>query len=61
MKKRRWIVTVLILGYAFLYAPILSLVVYSFNASQQVMVWGGFSTKWYGCYNSGDYGGAYSH
>lgn len=48
MKKRRWIVSTLILGYAFLYAPILSLVVYSFNASQQVMIWGGFSTKWYG-------------
>jgi putrescine transport system permease protein len=38
----------LILGFAFLYIPIVSLVVYSFNASRLVTVWGGFSTKWYG-------------
>jgi putrescine transport system permease protein len=36
------------LGFVFLYAPILSLVVFSFNASQLVTVWGGFSTRWYG-------------
>lgn len=36
------------LGFAFLYAPIVSLVVYSFNESKLVTVWGGFSTKWYG-------------
>jgi putrescine transport system permease protein len=36
------------LGLAFLYAPILLLVVYSFNASRLVSVWGGFSTQWYG-------------
>lgn len=35
------------LGLAFLYAPILVLVVYSFNASRLVTVWGGFSTRWY--------------
>jgi putrescine transport system permease protein len=34
-------------GYAFLYAPILLLVVYSFNASRLVTVWAGFSTRWY--------------
>lgn len=39
---------VLLLGFAFLYAPILSLVVYSFNESRLVTVWSGFSTKWYG-------------
>ena len=38
----------LVLGFAFLYIPIISLVVYSFNASRLVTVWGGFSTKWYG-------------
>jgi putrescine transport system permease protein len=32
---------------AFLYLPILLLVVYSFNASRLVTVWGGFSTQWY--------------
>jgi putrescine transport system permease protein len=35
------------LGFAFLYMPIVLLVVYSFNASRLVTVWAGFSTKWY--------------
>ncbi|WP_342165695.1 ABC transporter permease [Methylobacterium sp. SD21] len=35
------------LGLGFLYAPILVLVAYSFNASALVTVWGGFSTRWY--------------
>jgi putrescine transport system permease protein len=35
------------LGLAFLYAPIAILVLYSFNASRLVTVWGGFSTRWY--------------
>ncbi|WP_078118153.1 ABC transporter permease subunit [Thiosocius teredinicola] len=34
-------------AYAFLYAPIVSLVIYSFNESRLVTVWAGFSTKWY--------------
>ncbi|MGE0114292.1 MAG: ABC transporter permease subunit [Steroidobacteraceae bacterium] len=38
----------LVFGFAFLYIPILSLVVYSFNKSRLVTVWGGFSTEWYG-------------
>jgi putrescine transport system permease protein len=38
----------LVLGFLFLYVPILSLVVYSFNKSRLVTVWGGFSTQWYG-------------
>jgi putrescine transport system permease protein len=37
----------LILGFAFLYVPIVLLVVYSFNASRLVTVWAGFSAKWY--------------
>ena len=41
-----WLISALALG--FLYGPILSLVIYSFNASRLVTVWGGFSTKWYG-------------
>jgi putrescine transport system permease protein len=36
------------LGFAFLYIPILSLIIYSFNDSQLATVWGGFSTRWYG-------------
>lgn len=38
----------LTLGFAFLYIPILILILYSFNASRLVTVWGGFSTRWYG-------------
>ena len=38
----------LIVGFIFLYGPILSLIVYSFNRSRLVTVWGGFSTQWYG-------------
>ena len=37
-----------LLGFAFLYAPILSLVIFSFNESELVTVWSRFSTKWYG-------------
>jgi len=37
----------LILGFSFLYIPILLLVLYSFNDSRLVTVWSGFSTKWY--------------
>jgi len=40
-------VVALALGLAFLYAPIAILVVYSFNASRLVTVWGGWSTRWY--------------
>jgi putrescine transport system permease protein len=39
-------VTLLGSGFLFLYIPILSLAVYSFNASQLVTVWSGFSFKW---------------
>lgn len=35
------------LGFAFLYIPILLLVIYSFNDNRLVTVWSGFSTKWY--------------
>jgi putrescine transport system permease protein len=38
----------MVLGYIFLYGPIVSLVVFSFNQSKLVTVWGGFSTQWYG-------------
>lgn len=47
--RRGWFLPVFAtLGFIFLYAPILSLIVFSFNESQLVTVWGGFSTKWYG-------------
>lgn len=35
------------IGYAFLYLPILTLVIFSFNSSRQITVWQGFSTQWY--------------
>jgi putrescine transport system permease protein len=41
-------ITALTLGFAFLYLPIVILVIYSFNASKLVTVWGGFSLQWYG-------------
>jgi putrescine transport system permease protein len=40
-------VLAIVLGMAFLYLPIAILVVYSFNASRLVTVWGGWSTRWY--------------
>jgi putrescine transport system permease protein len=46
-RRSYWVVAILILGYLFLYGPILSLIVYSFNESRLVTVWGGFSTRWY--------------
>src|ERR1700754_3362164 len=40
-------VTALALGLAFLYLPIVILVIYSFNDSRLVTVWGGWSLRWY--------------
>src|SRR5579872_5234028 len=42
------VLTVLLIGIAILYVPLLVLIGYSFNASPLVNVWGGFSTSWYG-------------
>jgi putrescine transport system permease protein len=39
--------TSLVIGFAFLYIPILILVIFSFNESRLVTVWAGFSTRWY--------------
>ena len=47
--RRGWFLPIAAsLGFAFLYAPIVSLVIFSFNESSLVTVWSGFSTKWYG-------------
>lgn len=40
-------VVTLILGFVFLYVPIVTVVVFSFNESRQVTIWSQFSTKWY--------------
>ena len=49
MRRFTWFnATSITLGFAFLYLPIILLVIYSFNDSRLVTVWGGFSTRWYG-------------
>jgi putrescine transport system permease protein len=48
MRKASWFnIGSVALGLAFLYLPIVILVIYSFNASRLVTVWGGWSTRWY--------------
>ncbi len=48
MKHFRFSRFMLIAGLLFIYLPMLILVIYSFNASRLVTVWGGgWSTKWY--------------
>ncbi|MBU6960088.1 ABC transporter permease subunit [Pseudomonas sp. CVAP len=47
MKRFRFSSLMLVLGLLFIYAPMLILVIYSFNASKLVTVWGGWSVKWY--------------
>src|SRR5262249_61978777 len=48
MRKPSWFnVGSLALGLALLYLPIVILVIYSFNASRLVTVWGGWSIRWY--------------
>jgi putrescine transport system permease protein len=47
MKPAKFDPVILTIGFAFLYVPILILVIYSFNDSKLVTVWGGFSTRWY--------------
>ena len=42
-----FLMSILCVGIAILYIPILVLIGYSFNASSLVSVWGGFSTRWY--------------
>jgi putrescine transport system permease protein len=49
VKPRRsyFVLSTLAFGYAFLYIPLVSVIVYSFNSSRLATVWGGFSTRWY--------------
>ncbi len=47
-KRSAFIISVLVFGYAFLYIPLVSVIVYSFNDSRLATIWGGFSTRWYG-------------
>lgn len=48
MKRNPWpLYGVMALGYAFLYIPIISVIIYSFSGSRLATVWGGFSIRWY--------------
>ena len=48
MRRLSWFnLAAILLGIAFLYLPIVILVIYSFNASRLVAVWGGWSLQWY--------------
>jgi len=47
-RQSRFTISVLAFGYAFLYIPLVLVVVYSFNDSRIATIWGGFSTRWYG-------------
>jgi putrescine transport system permease protein len=47
-KRSRFLTIMLVAGMTFLYVPIILLIIYSFNYSKLVPVWGGWSTRWYG-------------
>ncbi|MDA7964312.1 ABC transporter permease subunit [Ruegeria sp.] len=47
MQRNLFLKTCFFLGVAFLYIPILVLITFSFNASDKVNVWAGFSLRWY--------------
>ncbi len=46
-QRSTFLISVLCFGYAFLYIPIIMVMIYSFNDSRLVSVWGGFSFRWY--------------
>ncbi len=46
-KRSRFLTIMLTLGLAFFYIPMILLVIYSFNHSKLVPVWGGWSLRWY--------------
>ena len=46
--RSRFLTVMVVLGLAFFYIPMILLVIYSFNHSKLVPVWGGWSLRWYG-------------
>ena len=48
MNRSRFVTVMMVAGFLFLYLPIVSMIVFSFNENRLVTVWSGFSTKWYG-------------
>ena len=47
VRHQRGFTPVALLCFVLLYAPIIILVVYSFNAGQSIAIWEGFSLRWY--------------
>jgi len=47
-KRSPFLISCMAFGFAFLYVPLLLLMIYSFNDSKLVTVWGTASTRWYG-------------
>jgi spermidine/putrescine transport system permease protein len=45
--RNRWLTGFAVLTYAFLFAPIVILIIFSFNVSRRNFVWLGFTTDWY--------------
>jgi len=45
--RSRFLTIMITIGLAFMYIPLILLVIYSFNNSKLVPVWGGWSTRWY--------------
>jgi len=48
MRRGYLIPCLAVLGFVFLYAPIVAMIAFSFNEGRLVTVWSGFSTRWYG-------------
>jgi putrescine transport system permease protein len=46
-RRSGFVIAAMAFAFAFLYIPIISVVVYSFNESRLVTVWSGFSLKWW--------------
>jgi len=46
-ERNRWLSAYAVLVYAFLFAPIVVLIVYSFNRARRGLVWQGFTLEWY--------------
>lgn len=46
-RRPTFLISMLCFGFAFLYVPILSMIMFSFNNARLVTVWGGFSVKWH--------------
>jgi spermidine/putrescine transport system permease protein len=46
-ERNRWLTALAVVTYAFLFAPIVVLIIFSFNVSRRNFVWLGFTLDWY--------------